>query len=310
MGYSQDHPAIPSSSNGSSAPFSPNSHGSYLQSSRRHSPVPDEPSSLPLSILSGADWFFLPTRAPSESDRNSCSDSFLSKHSFSEDLNNFPPISAFISDSRPDSPDSGSLNYNEPFSPSLPGVENCNCTVCTRGSKLRLGSGPDQNSCTDSFIPKHSLSEGSNNSARIIPASCSNTLDNGSLDYNQPSSSEHLNTSARRLGGTPLPTRASMLGSASEIDHKSDFDPSLPKYSRSEDLNHSAPSPAFLSASRPNTPGSSSHDRTQPSLSEDLNTSARRLSGTSASSHLTSFSPAENRPAPPVTSASSVTPPS
>ena len=103
-----------------------------------------------------------------------------------------------------------------------------------------------------------------------------------------------------------LPTRASTLGSASELDHRSS-DPSLPKHSRSEDLNHSAPSPAFLSASRPNTPGSSSHDRTQPSSSEHLNTSARRLSGTSASSHSTSSSPAENRPPASVTSASSAT---
>ena len=283
MGYSQDHPTI--------------------LSSRRHSPAPDEPPSLRLSILSGADSLFFSTHAPSESDRNSCSDSFLSKHSFSEDLNNFPPNSAFILDSRPDSSDSSSLNYNEPFSPSLPGIETCDCRVCTRRSKLGSDSGPDHNSCTDSFILKHSLSEDLNNSARFIPASRSNTLDNGSLDYNQPSSSEHRNTSARRLSGTSLPTRTSTLGSASELDHRSYSDPSFPKHSRSEDLNHSVPSPAFLSASRPNTPSSSSHDRTQLSSPEHLNASARRLSGTSASSHSTYSSPAENRPASPVSEA-------
>lgn len=104
-----------------------------------------------------------------------------------------------------------------------------------------------------------------------------------------------------------LPTRASTLGSASELDHKSYSDPSLPKHSRSEDLNHSAPSPAFLSASRPNTPGSSLYGRTQPSSSEHLGISARRLSGASGSSHSTSSSPVESRPPPSVTSASSAT---
>jgi hypothetical protein len=106
-----------------------------------------------------------------------------------------------------------------------------------------------------------------------------------------------------------LPTRASTLGSASELDHKSYSDPSLPKYSRSEDLNHSStftsPSPPFLSTSRPNTPGSSSRDRNQPSSSEHLGTSSRRLSGASGSSHSTSSGLVENRPS--VTSASSAT---
>jgi len=104
-----------------------------------------------------------------------------------------------------------------------------------------------------------------------------------------------------------LPTRASTLGSASELDHKSYSDSSLPKHSRSEDLNHSTPSPAFLSASRPNTPGSSSHDRTLPSSYEHLGTSSRRLSGASASSHSTSSSPVETRPPASVTSTSSAT---
>ncbi|KAH9027776.1 hypothetical protein EDB84DRAFT_1499706 [Lactarius hengduanensis] len=70
-----------------------------------------------------------------------------------------------------------------------------------------------------------------------------------------------------------LPTRASTLGTANEFDHiKSQSDPSLPKHSRSEDLNHSSsfasPSPAFLSSSRPSTPGGGSHDRNQTSSSE------------------------------------------
>ena len=106
----------------------------------------------------------------------------------------------------------------------------------------------------------------------------------------------------------PLPTRASTLGSESELDPKSHSDPSLPKYSRSEDLNHSsifaAPSPSFLTTSRPNTPGSSSRDRNQPSPSEHL---GRRLSGASGSSHSTSSGLAESRPPTSVTSASSGT---
>ncbi|KAH9169848.1 hypothetical protein EDB89DRAFT_2230988 [Lactarius sanguifluus] len=70
-----------------------------------------------------------------------------------------------------------------------------------------------------------------------------------------------------------LPTRASTLGTANEFDYiKSQSDPSLPKHSRSEDFNHSSsfasPSPAFLSSSRPSTPGSGSHDRNQTSSSE------------------------------------------
>ncbi|KAH9074724.1 hypothetical protein EDB83DRAFT_2504885 [Lactarius deliciosus] len=57
------------------------------------------------------------------------------------------------------------------------------------------------------------------------------------------------------------------------FDHiKSQSDPSLPKHSQSEDLNHSSsfasPSPAFLSSSRPSTPGSGFHDRNQTSSSE------------------------------------------
>ena len=110
-----------------------------------------------------------------------------------------------------------------------------------------------------------------------------------------------------------LPTRASTLGSASELDHKSYSysDPSLPKYSRSEDLNHSStftsPSQPFLSTSRPHTPRSSSRDRNQPSSSEHLGTSSRRVSGASGSSHSTSSGPAENRPSTSVTSTSSAT---
>jgi len=109
-----------------------------------------------------------------------------------------------------------------------------------------------------------------------------------------------------------LPTRASTLGSESELDPRSYSDPSLPKYSRSEDLNHAsafaAPSPSFLTTSRPTTPGSSSRDRNQPSSFEHLgNTSSRRLSGASGSSHSTSSGLAESRPPTSVTSASSAT---
>lgn len=106
----------------------------------------------------------------------------------------------------------------------------------------------------------------------------------------------------------PLPTRASTLGSTSELGHNSYSASSLPKHSRSEDLNHSTPSSTLLSTSRPNTPGSSSHDRTQASSTlEHLSTSSRRLSAASGSSHSTSSSPVENRPPPSVTSASSAT---
>jgi hypothetical protein len=105
-----------------------------------------------------------------------------------------------------------------------------------------------------------------------------------------------------------LPTRASTLGSASELNHNSYSASSLPKHSLSEDLNHSTPSSTLLSASRPNTPGSTSHDRNQPSFtSEHLSISSGRLSAASGSSHSTSSSPVENRPPPSVTSASSAT---
>ncbi|KAF8273215.1 hypothetical protein EI94DRAFT_1716604 [Lactarius quietus] len=108
-----------------------------------------------------------------------------------------------------------------------------------------------------------------------------------------------------------LPTRASTLGTANELDHiKSQSDPSLTKHSRSEDLNHSttfvSPSPAFHSSSRPGTPGSGSHDRSQAS-SEHLGKSTRRLSRASGSSQPTS-NLADNRPAPSIyTSSSSAT---
>jgi hypothetical protein len=106
----------------------------------------------------------------------------------------------------------------------------------------------------------------------------------------------------------PLPTRASTLGSTSELNHNSYSASSLPKHSHSEDLNHSASSSTVLSASRPHTPGSSSHDRHQPSSTlEHLSTSSRRLSAASGSSHSTSSSPAESRPPLSVTSASSAT---
>jgi hypothetical protein len=115
------------------------------------------------------------------------------------------------------------------------------------------------------------------------------------------------------LNGTerpPLPTRASTLGTAHDLDHiKSQSDPSLPKHSRSEDLNHSttfaSSSPAFHSSSRPNTPGSISHDRNQVSF-EHSGKFARRLSGASGFSQPT-LNLADNRPAPSVFSSSSST---
>lgn len=105
-----------------------------------------------------------------------------------------------------------------------------------------------------------------------------------------------------------LPTRASTLGTANELDHtKSQSDPSLPKHARSEDLNHSttftSPSQAFASSSRPSTPGSGSH---QFSSSENLGKSASRLTGASVSSHPLSNLP-DNRPAPSIFTSSSAT---
>ncbi len=116
------------------------------------------------------------------------------------------------------------------------------------------------------------------------------------------------------LNGTnrpSLPTRSSTLGTANELDHiKSQSDPSLSKYSRSEDLNHSSiftsPSPAYLSSSRPSTPGSGSHDRNQTSSSEHLGKFAKKLSKASVSSQPPpNF--VDNRPTPSVLSSSSAT---
>lgn len=95
------------------------------------------------------------------------------------------------------------------------------------------------------------------------------------------------------LNGTDrptLPTRASTLGTANELDHiKSQSDTSLPKHSRSEDLNHSAtfvsPSPAFHSSSRPNTPGSGSYQAS----SEHLDNRPAPSIFTSSSSTLVSL---------------------
>ncbi|KAH9953400.1 hypothetical protein BC827DRAFT_1248566 [Russula dissimulans] len=67
-----------------------------------------------------------------------------------------------------------------------------------------------------------------------------------------------------------LSTVASTLVLISALNHNSY---SLPKHSCSEGPNHAAPSTTLLSASRPNTPCSSSHDRNQPSISEHLSTS-------------------------------------
>ena len=207
MSHSQDLPTVPSqdhssSSTGLSIPFSHKSHGPPLQSHRRLPPTPDEPSSpSSLSILSDPDQPSPLTRVSSlgpasERDRNSCSDSFFSKHSFSEDLNNYPPSLAF-SISRPNSPDSGSINYNEPFSSSLP----------TRASKLV--------STSSDSLSNRSFGEDSNNfapSSAFVSASRPNSLDSGSFNYNQPFSPEHLGTSALRQSESfvyPHPTSSS-----------------------------------------------------------------------------------------------------
>ena len=156
-------------------------------------------------------------------------------------------------------------------------------------------------------IPSPSSQDHSSNGLSIpfSPKSHGSPLQSPTAD--EPSSlpsSSFLSGTDRPL----LPTRASTLGSTSELDHNSYSASSLPKHSRSEDLNHSTPSSTLLSASRPNTPGSSSHDRNQPSsTSEHLSTSSRRLSVASGSSHSTSSSPAENRPPPSVNSVSSAT---
>ncbi|KAI0272572.1 hypothetical protein BC834DRAFT_353587 [Gloeopeniophorella convolvens] len=132
-------------------------------------------------------------------------------------------------------------------------------------------------------------------------------------DDSEPLSSQPFAPSNRGPDRPSLPTRASTLGSANELNHNRVHpDVPVPSHSRSEDLNHSsafaAPSPAFLSPSRPTTPGSGSHDRNAPSSSEYLDTSTKRLSGTSASSHSASSASnaADSRAAPSTaTSASS-----
>ena len=184
--YPQDHPAIPSedhssSSNRRSIPFS---YGSPLQSPHRFSLVPDEPSSpyqpflsTRVSILGSA----------SECDSNSYSDSVSSKHSFSEDLNNYPPTPAFISASRSNSLDSGSLNYNQPISPRL----------LTRVSELGSDSGRDHNSSSVYFLSgqsEHSFSEDLNSSAPSLAFFWArlSTLFSGSVSYSQLHSPENL----------------------------------------------------------------------------------------------------------------------
>ena len=187
ISYSQDHPAIPSpdhspSFNRSSIPFS---HGSPLQSPRRLSPAsgessgPDQPSSSTRASILGL---------ASERDSNTCSDSVSSKHSFSEDLNNYPPTPPFFSASRSNSSDSGSLNYNQPVSPPL----------LTRASELGSTSGPDHNSSSDYFLSEqseHSFSEDLNSSApsqAFFWAGRPSSLFSGSVDCNQLLSPENL----------------------------------------------------------------------------------------------------------------------
>ncbi|KAI0050970.1 hypothetical protein FA95DRAFT_1454792, partial [Auriscalpium vulgare] len=111
-----------------------------------------------------------------------------------------------------------------------------------------------------------------------------------------------------------LPTRASTLGTAQELEHnRYRSDPALSAHAHSEDLNHSgngtfspvAPTPAFLSPSRPTTPGSSSNHHNAPSSSGHSDQSGKRLSVTSASS-LYSASSQSNAPGerPPASSTS------
>ncbi|THH12825.1 hypothetical protein EW146_g7338, partial [Bondarzewia mesenterica] len=110
---------------------------------------------------------------------------------------------------------------------------------------------------------------------------------------------------------TNVPTRASTLGSEQELDHRR-HDYERPGHAHSEDLNHSgsardsaahsdpaffasAPSPAFLSPSRPTTPGSSNNHK--PSSTEHSEESSKRLS-TGSDSSLYSGSSNSNAPAP------------
>ncbi|EGN96591.1 hypothetical protein SERLA73DRAFT_170041 [Serpula lacrymans var. lacrymans S7.3] len=132
-------------------------------------------------------------------------------------------------------------------------------------------------------------------------------------------------TNAARIPERPhFPTRASTVSSTHDFGRnnlatKQDFG----QHAHSEDLNHGAsarfdnasmhgslqgPSPAFLSASRPTTPGSSSQN-VHPSSSSRSNGSHRRLSGASYSSvHSgSSDSSAPGKVGGPATSTSSAT---
>lgn len=111
-----------------------------------------------------------------------------------------------------------------------------------------------------------------------------------------------------------VPTRASTLGSENELSHHRQLEDSQ-DHARSEDLSHSlapnphdavfaAPSPAYLSPSRPTTPGSSNEHI--PSSSGHSDRSEKRLSASSIYSG-SSNSQAPNRPPPTATSVSSVT---
>ena len=151
ISYSQDHPAIPSQDHSSSSnrPFIPLSHGSLLQSPRRVFPAPDEPSSPDQPSLS--------TRSSILS--NTCSDSVSSKHSFSEDLNNYPPTPTFSLASRSNSLVSDSLDYNQPISPPL----------LTRAPELGSARGRDHNSSSDHLLSEHSFREDLNSSVSGQP---------------------------------------------------------------------------------------------------------------------------------------------
>ncbi|KAI0057251.1 RhoGAP-domain-containing protein [Artomyces pyxidatus] len=109
------------------------------------------------------------------------------------------------------------------------------------------------------------------------------------MTYDSSNSPSSLPYQSRVPDRPTIPTRASTLGSAQELEHnRFQSEQSSTAHARSEDLNHSgsfaAPSPAFLSPSRPTTPGSSSNNHNPPSSSGHSDQSGKRLSITSSSS--------------------------
>ncbi|KDQ61765.1 hypothetical protein JAAARDRAFT_122743 [Jaapia argillacea MUCL 33604] len=123
-----------------------------------------------------------------------------------------------------------------------------------QSSANQLGSSLSVQLASDPDSYDHSISPRFNSSSKSQPG-----------PYSAPAS----NPSSRIPDRPNVPTRSSTVGSPQELDRDRHVDDSTIYQSRSDDLNHSGislpdndmtisgPSPAFLSPSRPTTPGSS-----------------------------------------------------